>query len=197
MHAAEVVLGYDAREAPPGPPGRWPAERRSAYLLRADVDAPLSTDTMVWPPALADEPRGSWDRPLDLWPHLAALLVRLAGTPEPRPHWVVAVTLVAALVPAERRALWEPCPVEPAPAAVQPAWSLLGYDVSDRWLLSGLSNCGYTASEAEPLRRRWGARLNRWHLFDDVAQAGECAELTSWRVREHAPFFVYGLYRVE
>ncbi len=73
---------------------------------------------------------------------------------------------------------------------------LLGFDVGDGGLLSGLSNCGYQAEERAALRLRWAPQLNEHHLFEETAPAFEFRALADERVPEHAPFFVYGLYLV-
>jgi hypothetical protein len=84
-----------------------------------------------------------------------------------------------------------------AESADQPeAWTLLGFDVADGGLLSGLSNCGYTIDERTPMRERWAALLNDHHLFADAAPAFKFRTLTDQRVLAHAPFFVNGLYIV-
>lgn len=42
-----VLLGFDAREMIP--PSAWNGGRRELFLLRPDVERPLSVDTAVWP----------------------------------------------------------------------------------------------------------------------------------------------------
>jgi len=71
---------------------------------------------------------------------------------------------------------------------------LLGYDVADQVMTSGLSNCGYTDEEKRRLRPTWGGLLNEHHLFDQVDLASEFRRITAERVQEHAPFFVFGIY---
>ncbi len=80
---------------------------------------------------------------------------------------------------------------------LDPAWKLLGFDVSDGSLLSGLSNCGYAAEESKSLRAQWRGHLNQHHLFEEPASASGFCRLTDARVPEHAPFCVYGLYVVK
>ncbi|HEY1334412.1 MAG TPA: hypothetical protein VGF31_09165, partial [Myxococcaceae bacterium] len=52
--------------------------------------------------------------------------------------------------PADARATsgGPPYVVEITPGRVERSWSVLGLDVGDRWLLSGLTNCGYGARDA-------------------------------------------------
>jgi hypothetical protein len=71
---------------------------------------------------------------------------------------------------------------------------LLGYDVADRWLLSGLSDCGWAPGEIRPSGAWSVAQLNEHHLFHEPERAFEYVEAVNLRVPEHAPFFVYSLY---
>jgi hypothetical protein len=73
-------------------------------------------------------------------------------------------------------------------------WSFLGFDVADGSLVSGLSNCGYTQADIEPLSRQWGPTLNEHHLFVGLDDASRFRDLADRRVTEHAPFFIFGLY---
>jgi hypothetical protein len=92
--------------------------------------------------------------------------------------------------------MWCEAFAPPQPEIPPPDWALLGYDVADGSLLSGLSNCGYTPEEREHLQQRFAQHMNRFHLFDDLDQALAFKDETNKRVPEHAPFFVYGLYRI-
>ncbi len=84
------------------------------------------------------------------------------------------------------------------PSLRDPAWAFLGYDVCDKWLLSGLSNCGYGTNEAEIqlLRDTYASDLNEHHLFDSIELATEFRRLSDERVQEHAPFFVFGIWLI-
>lgn len=73
---------------------------------------------------------------------------------------------------------------------------LLGFDVADAGLTSGLTNCGFGQSERSTLRASWAPGLNEHHLFVDVEQAFAFRGLAGGRVPEHAPFFVYALYLI-
>jgi hypothetical protein len=85
------------------------------------------------------------------------------------------------------------------PALRDPAWALLGYDVCDQWLLSGLSNCGYGTNESEIqiLRETYTSDLNEHHLFDALKPAVDFMHLSDERVPEHAPFFVFGIWLIK
>jgi hypothetical protein len=85
------------------------------------------------------------------------------------------------------------------PDRIQPEWRFLGYDVADLGGLSGLANCGFSPEleDREALQRRWGAKLNDCHLFDDLEHAREFKDFSNRRVAEHAPFYVDGIWLVE
>ncbi|HEY2029809.1 MAG TPA: hypothetical protein VGH20_11435 [Myxococcales bacterium] len=193
----EVVLGFDAREQFLSPDESWSNDRRNQFLLRPEVVKPLSVDAWVWPsifgkglPLAArrpDQVRPPWTGSVaELWDDLAGMDSYI----EPYRHlnhWRVAIGMVSDANAATRTL---------APNAMMDGLNrqCLGYDVADEYLLSGLSNCGYTPEEREALAATWAPRLNEHHLFDDVDHAFEFSRMTSARVVEHAPFFVYALY---
>jgi hypothetical protein len=85
------------------------------------------------------------------------------------------------------------------PGTIGPAFErhdLLGYDVADYDLLSGLTNCGYAPEEAASLAPVWAPLLNEWHLFGNPGDATAFAAVAEERVPEHAPFFAYGIYQL-
>lgn len=190
MLSEEVLLGFDGRDGRMEmDSGVWPRERVLLYLLRWDVVRPLSTDRLVWP-GLA-RPEGVERTPAGLWRRLDAVLERVRGSA----LIPVALTLVRGGMSDEKMTESDPYLVQTDPADLNEEWELLGYDVSDLGLLSGLSNCGYDASTRRELRERWGRTLNRYHLFADCREAHVFREATDARVPEHAPFFVFGLYQ--
>ena len=83
----------------------------------------------------------------------------------------------------------------PAEAGAE-AYGLLGYDVADYYLMSGLANCGYSPEEAASLGPACAPLLNEWHLFGNPADATAFAAVTAERVPEHAPFFAYRSYQL-
>ena len=103
--------------------------------------------------------------------------------------------------------VWGSVPSEPrnygphvkpmTPRVRSPDWPLLGFDVGDGCLLSGLMNCGYEDDERRALTEEWGSRLNEHHLFRDPGSAFAFRLPSNRRVAEHAPFFVYGLWLIK
>lgn len=202
MRDTEKLVGFDAREMELDPEKAWSQERKATYLLRTDVDKPLSTDTLVWPSVLPLEGVPSPDFPassLRLWDSLPKLKERLSTIRNlvRKPYWIIAISILMRGLSQTENELWSPRLSKTVPSARNKNWEFLGYDVSDLALLSGLSNCGYEPDEIQSMRARWVKHLNRYHLFTDDAQATEFKSLSDRRVDEHAPFFVFVLYRVE
>ncbi len=73
---------------------------------------------------------------------------------------------------------------------------LLGYDVNDRFLLSGLCSCGYADSELIAVRQEFAGEINDLHLFNSAKTAIAFRDRTNLRVAEHAPFGVFGIWRI-
>jgi hypothetical protein len=125
------------------------------YLLRSDVVRPLSTDSSVWRDLFDANPslqRPGWIGPIqNLWDNLATLqeYLKSVSRQKPYPVWIIAVTLQEDLRKSEDRKEWSARASNIIPSLRDAAWTLLGYDVCDKWLLSGLSNCGSSTNEAE------------------------------------------------
>lgn len=148
----------------------WAPERRRLYLLRQDVELPLSIDRYVLPHALPDEPASD----------TLELLAVVVSTPASQ----------------ETVEQWSPFDTGHAvPEDSDLARHHLGYDICDQSKISALMNCGYEPGEREQLGDQWSARLNEHHLFESLADADEFRALSDGRVREHAPFVVVRLYR--
>ena len=157
MAVEQRVLGYDARETKFTGTVAWLEQRRHEYLLRPEVITPLSTDTTVWPSVFSEryerDPRPPsklepppWTGPIqNLWDDLTRLTAVLdaAWGKDWQPCRLIAVTLLYGRYDQEERERWDQRLVGITPPAISENWEFLGYDVSDEWLLSGLSNCGY------------------------------------------------------
>lgn len=197
----EMVIGFDAREM-------WlktdqlyvvHEDWRQKFLLRRQVDKVLSTDTLVWPSVFALnetlDPPSQRAVTQDLWGNLQEVKSCIAkGDDLPlRPCWIVGVTkLVDSGWKQEMQAAGYPI----EPPELDEGWSLIGYDVSDQVLLSGLSSCSYTPDEVQTLGERWGPHLNEYHLLTSQREAVQFTKLSDGRVPGHAPFFVFGLYLI-
>jgi hypothetical protein len=80
------------------------------------------------------------------------------------------------------------------PDQIPPNWLFLGYDVADKYQVSSLTNCEYDQREQAELQTAWAAVLNEYGLFNLLEHAMDFREWSNANVREHAPFFVYGLF---
>ncbi|HEV8581379.1 MAG TPA: hypothetical protein VGX68_20120 [Thermoanaerobaculia bacterium] len=211
MTEGGLLLGFDAR---PSKPPEWDERRKRDFLFRLDVVQPLSIDTMIWPSALGSNglERPDWVGIFDpLWESLDSLRQAVG---EAKGMALVAFSTITAGASEAELATLEtqlrgvypdgtpgklPATIAD-PAAVQPGWSFLGYDVADLGGgTSGLMNCGFLPEQedVDALRFRWGPKLNRFHLFDRLEDAREFKDFSNQRVLEHAPFYVDGIWLVE
>jgi hypothetical protein len=217
---ATLALGYDIRLcADAYLPDYWINDRREHYLLRPQIEWPLSFDPMVWPsifespdevqvpgvedwwpdrpPTIVAEPVNKrYDAFMDLWPELDEMLAVFRAHAPPGTCGVpIAVEMVGDTMPESDVAPWPDYDTE-FPVQRRPGgWIFLGYDVCDFGWTSGLSNCGTASGEMRQLRRDWQDRLNESGLFPSAAGAREYCRVTDRRVPEHAPFRTFALYR--
>jgi hypothetical protein len=201
MCVEETILGFDSREMWTKFAGSWLEQHRSRYLLRYDLTKPLSVSTRVWALAYDDvsqETKSSdWRASLGLWDNLSNLQEHMRRLGEDRLYWLVAITLlIGILTEQEIEEEWSAFLPTTIPDILNSDWLLLGYDVATGGLLSGLSCCGYKPEVAPLLRSQWGPCLNEYHLFADRQDAIDFVEVSNNRVREHAPFDVFGLYLI-
>jgi hypothetical protein len=200
------MLGYDARRMD----SSWQKQRLGCgwdtFLLRTDIERPLSTDDTVWDFALdwhnpkVDKP--DWTGPFQfLWENLTDLERSLSEQKAlaKRPYWVIAVARGRNLIVEESASGDLSCSAYAydmvCPATPAEGWTFLGYDVSDYFQLSGLMNCGYDRSDQDRMEY-FAPELNAFHLFSSFSVAEECRAWMDERVAEHSPFFVYALYRI-
>jgi hypothetical protein len=189
-----VLLGFDAREMI-SPALAWDDARREEFLLRREVARPLSVDDLVWPSVFGGLLDLGWTGPVHaLWDDLGRMDQKLRSLPR-TPSWRIAVAWVREDDAGRGGAL--PTVPETKPDRPGDDWSFLGFDVADGMHISGLSNCGYEPSERIIFRRDWSGQLNEHHLFEDPATAREFRDATNVRVPEHAPFFVFALFRID
>lgn len=201
----ELLLGFDAREMWLDVAEYWPEERKRSFLLRQDIVKPLSTDTLVWRSVFDVEQtlhRPQWTGPIqELWEDLQALENALStASHRTKPYWVIAFTLLSARSDSEEQAYWTVRTQGVSPCIRDPSWHLLGYDVADRYLLSGLTNLSWdpvSTDEVQAIGQKYIPYLNEYHLFTSVEPATEFLPLAEEGAREHAPFFVFGLWLIK
>lgn len=203
------VWGYDARVSigEQNADLRWADESsRRRFLLRADIDFALSVDSNVWPTVFDYNPRmtsimGPGSESLiavdndcggGLWLNLDRMKERLKR--DSKPTTIVSVAIVLhdnfLIDDVDSPLSW----ADPNPSELPPSNTLLGYDVANAGLFSGLLNCGYSDEALERLVPLWRSRINRVGLIKELRDALEFRLLTETRTGVHGPFFVFGLY---
>lgn len=196
------IVGYDARVSFDECREHWGSERRKAYLYKEDSLVPLSTDLIVWERAFEPEPE---ELPFTghqlLWTSflkVRSLTKHHANIPTESEN-AIAIEIILHQDDRDEISQWQELNVPVEPISLETGWKPLGYDVSDRWLLSGLSNCGFLpeCEDVDLLKQKWHRYLNEHHLFSDVINAFEFKIFSDARVAEHAPFFVYKLWLFE
>jgi hypothetical protein len=187
-----LFVGADIRVDPGLPDAAWDRKRREQFLIRPEVTRPLSVDPWVWPKARpeAGEPVGD---PLP-WVSVDDVRERWASQ-EGSDGWV-AVAIGAVATDSRARELLAMERGIKTEVVVGTRWRFLGYDIADAGDISGLSNCGFEGRELERLRPTWAPRLNGHGLFSEISDAVSFRSATDQRVREHAPFQVYGIWMV-
>ena len=152
-------------------------------------------DDMIWPDVCASG-RGT-ERPewvgyvQDLWASLPSLrrTAAQAGLREAHDFTAIAIRVVVGRSSQEhwrtRLGLFDPAEV-PASACS------LGFDVADEFLMSGLCNGVFFASEnSDALRAQWAQHISPYHLFADRDAAMDFVSVSESRFPEHVPFFAF------
>lgn len=194
----ESLVGFDAREMWLNLDELWPLQRKKTFLLKQDVSKPLSTDRVVWPSIF--DLNNKLIIPSDvlwrqrLWSSWKVLeeYLNVELNQSLFPYWTIAVTQVL------KTGLEEPIydPPTLVPSLEYETWELLGYDISEETLLSGLLNFATGLTEMQLAREKYEPYLNNHHLFSILEYALEYKEWCNTRDPGHGPFYVFGLYLV-
>ena len=193
----------------------WDEERRNLFLLRPDIDWPLSIDPVVWPSiffsrifrdsAAFPDGRIEVDAAIDggdYWLNLEQMrkyyeehrLPSLQGT-------LVSIHLfsdrdLTGDILWYRDSKGNQCGMRLGrtdPQQAPQGSEFLGYDVADASWISSLTNCGYSRKDKEELQQKWAARLNGFGLLKSYDDAAEFRNVSDARIQEHAPFWVFGI----
>jgi hypothetical protein len=198
-----VLVGFDARQNWLPMANWWPQNGPFLYLLREDAERPASVDKNIWSSVCATlvdlvrlEDAGSH---FLLWNDCDRLLRHLANKAgmEHRRYSVIAVTLaVDSLNPEASEWLSLIGPNAPDLGSLDDQWRLLGYDVANPKLYSGLTNAPYHTEHEDvfSLQVRWAKHLNDRHLFTRFEEARGFITIVEQRVRRLAPFGVFGVW---
>jgi len=204
-----TLLGFDIRVAAEDAVSLWSRKRRDQFLLDPETPLPLSVDPMAWPsvfryggrePAtellkrvstLAADPHYSdetvW---LQFEPMLRSFSGELKGTGR---GVAIAIELVSSVPVSVDQfpALYQ----KKVPATVPQGASLLGFDVADAGLTSGLCNTNYTTKERQELQG-WPGKLNEHGLLRTVEDAEAFRAVAEQRSPRDAPYWIYKLSRL-
>src|SRR6266511_2677573 len=167
------LLGFDIKlDGKEFGAAQWNEQRRRMYLLRPEIEWPMSVDRTVWPSIfnqayydastkrsisfLAVGPDPEMFNYLDLWANLAEMETWYSrhGAGQSISVMPVAISVFPETVQGSG-GIW-PKADTPLPSSAK----LIGFDVADFNLTSALSNCSYTEQEAEVLRAKWRDRIN-------------------------------------
>lgn len=166
----------------------WNAYRRSSYLIKPDVCVPASVDRAVWAPFARPE----MILPLNLWHSVGQMRADLKGMNTlPLPE-AVAILVELLECPRQEEQFTGIIPLDwkvYTPAVLKTR--ILGLDLADEALVSGLSNCQLSVEELLEVRARWSSAINHVGLVSDVSAALELKLDLDRLVPEHAPFFVF------
>lgn len=197
-----TTIGYQLRLPRDEASATWSPERRAKYLLVPDIDAPLSADVDVWPVAseneigeelFADYVSGEYEAANGLGVFqlrsgsnsgalgLAASKLNVVGISADQAD---ADRLMSKYL-ISRNSIATPSDI---------ALKLLGFDVCDDALISGLMNCGVGVFQRNDLVKRFKIFINEYGLFDRFDIAQDFAGVIDGLVPEHAPFIPIGLF---
>ncbi|KAB2892720.1 MAG: hypothetical protein F9K28_11280 [Bacteroidetes bacterium] len=193
MLLKEILIGFDIREMEYSYQDSWSQDRKETFLIIGNIIKPLSTDRDVWNSIFTmyenlKQNLPSWTNPWENLFEMTSYTDKI-WKDHWKPSWIIGITLLSGVnLIAYDHVI---------PSGLEKNWMFLGYDVSDKYLLSGLTNCGYKPEEISLLKNKWKNHLNKYHLFDDPESATQFTNIANQRVPEHAPFNVYGLYLIE
>ncbi len=226
MYSNEIV-GFDAREMWLDVHQQWTQDRKAKFLIRQDVSKPLSVDSYIWYAVFSEvkEPHlwasiardakyigETWNRvfsesrkvskpdnafqPRRVWRNLAQLKSYLNQKWGDlwKACWLISVVEVFE----DDGDIGDQESFDPiTPQQVDSTWQLLGYDVADYELFTGLFEGEIDPNEAQNLRTEWANYLNEYHLFIEPQKAFEYINVANKRYPSHMPYGVYALYLVE
>lgn len=191
----------------------WSVEHRNQYLLRPEIEWPLSIDPLVWPSVFFSRPASDLDRYAtidvdtkvddgDYWLNLEQMRTYYQTHRQPGSRGVFVAIHLFSEQPLDEKVRYYTLPGDilcgfelkgTVPAEPPPGSKFLGYDVADPARISGLANCGYTPEEKQQLAPLWQPGLNSCGLLTDLEKALEFKDLCDKRVPEHAPFWIWGI----
>ena len=183
------LLGFDIRlHVKQFGAAEWDEERRRTYLLRPEIEWPMSVDRGVWPSIfglhydisirrsisfLAVEPDPDLWNHFDLWASLSEMQAWYARHGAGASISIVPVAIGVFLEGPQRSGGIWPTTDTPLPSSAK----LIGFDVADFSLTSAVSNCGYTEQDLSVLRPKWPDKVNDHGLIVTAEDAFEFKQI--------------------
>lgn len=192
-----VVLGFDARRPIVDQHLNWPEERRAKFLIRPETPSPISVDSAVWP-VFAANPDESY--PLNLWSSVSEIFTAFPRAARRLSESPAIIELAVVATDQQSLGYWQGIflgrvkPEKDSALDITP--ECLGYDVADRYLVSGLSNCMLSQEELSVIRKDWSGAINIWGLFEEAEAARSFRTICDRLIPEHAPFEAYRMRRL-
>ena len=219
------VVGFDIRLcAEDYVDKRWDKKNRDLLLLKPEITWPLSVDEWIWPSVFILSQKEALQARVGYFPEYLPFQGVIKADPTNFRHQITALWTnfeemkICYFENAKKK---EKLPQQAIPIAVElitnepftsyeywhgalfpslniqiPAnWVFLGYDIADDGFESGLYSRGYEQNEKRLLQKTWITRFNEYGLIKDFKDVTEFKELTDKRIPEHAPFYIFGLWR--
>lgn len=185
-----INLGFQPR-IPVSKLRDWDSERLARFQLKSSVNRPLSVDTSVWPPI--DDPEVIEEYfPGEPGPtNGLKIFSGNPANPAPISNYVQLIAITAAKSDADR--LFRLHRIAP-PRSIPENFRLVGYDVADDWLTSGLLNASVGMDDKLSLAHRFEKAINSNGLFAKLEDAEQYSKVIARLIPEHAPFSSYGIW---
>lgn len=208
MKFGTELVGYDARIIESKIPYYWNDKRKILYLVRKDVDSPLSVDSITWPSifdykplaigmdhkyreemGLTGYPLKEWIGPNPpFWSSFDELQEYIIDKGCGDEYVIIAVYKHVLIDRGVSNHIQVDRPIEKVIHLL-----FKGYDIVAEGFISGLSNCGLRGKD-KALQEQWGSKINKHHLFNEIVDAFEYKNFVDKAVREHSPFDIYSLW---
>ena len=189
----EKIIGYDIRTVP-GHLGSLDPSYVENYIVNDQAENVLSADTLIWPSFFDGSIQSNrWIGPNNgLWENINQMLDQSKGLNTDL-CWLLAVTVVTDKLDSLIDKTGE---IQTIASTLPDASVHLGYDVTDKYMLSILSNCMYTKEEIIAIKQSYLLSLNKYNLFDSPLDALSFCSDSAERVPEHMPCFCMGLHKL-
>jgi hypothetical protein len=171
-----LVLGFDRRVGWQTQVKNWPRVRRDLHLFKQNIRIPISADPNCWAQYLSELEIGFNGWFCNFFETASAASLAYGKKSD---AVLVGLTLPWNSIEGKDRDFWQSLrsgidPINPRArvdevleitANLSSGWKLIGFDACTSSVESALQNCGHL-SLSSCAKAAWGARLNRFHLFD-------------------------------